>query len=75
METNNTNPAIPPDVLADLQVITDCVAAGKPVPPEVARRVHERAERVRQEILEKQGVQDIGVQIIREMRGELPEPW
>jgi hypothetical protein len=73
METKNTGSVIPPDVLADLQLIVDCVAAGKPVPPEVARRVHERSERIRQEILEKHGVQDIGVQIIREMRGELPE--
>jgi hypothetical protein len=73
METKNTGSVIPPDVLADLQLIVDCVATGKPVPPEVARRVHERSERIRQEILEKHGVQDIGVQIIREMRGELPE--
>ena len=73
METKTTGSVIPPDVLADLQLIVDCVAAGKPVPPEVARRVHERSGRIRQEILEKHGVQDIGVQIIREMRGELPE--
>jgi len=73
MDTTETN-LIPPDVMADLQLIADCVAAGKPVPPEVARRVQERAARARQEILEKHGVQDIGVQIIREMRGELPAP-
>jgi hypothetical protein len=39
---------------------------------EVARRVRELAERVRQELLATKGVQDIGVQIIREIRGELP---
>ena len=68
------NNGIPPDVMADMQLVADCVAAGKPVPPEVAQRVRERAARARQEILEKHGVQDIGVQIIRELRGELPAP-
>jgi hypothetical protein len=58
---------------ADLQIVADCLAAGKPVPAEVARRVQERADRVRREILATHGVQDIGVQIIREIRGELPQ--
>ena len=31
------------------------------------------AERVRQDILSKHGVQNIGVPILRELRGELPE--
>ncbi len=43
-------------------------------PPDAARRVHERAAQVRRKILEQQDVQDIGVQIIRELRGELPAP-
>lgn len=67
------NSVIAPDDMADVQLIADCVAAGKPVPAEVARRVHERADRVRQEILAKHGVLNIGVDIIRELRGELPQ--
>jgi hypothetical protein len=63
---------VPPDVTADLQLVADCVAAGTMVPPDVARRIQDRAARARQEILDMHGVQDIGVQIIREMRGELP---
>jgi hypothetical protein len=65
---------IPLDAMADAPLIADCIAAGKPVPPEAARRVQERAARVRREILETHGVQDIGVQIIRELRGESPAP-
>jgi hypothetical protein len=38
----------------------------------VAHRIHERAAQVRREILAKQGVQDVGVQIIRELLDELP---
>jgi hypothetical protein len=73
MATNETN-GIPPDVLADVQAIADHVATGKPLDPEVVRRIQERAAKIRQEILEEHGVQNIGVQIIREMRGALPEP-
>ncbi len=61
-----------PDVMRDVQVVADCVGDGKSVPLDVARRIQKRAARARQEILEKRGVQDIGVQIIRELRGELP---
>jgi hypothetical protein len=62
------------DASDDVAYIADCIAAGRPIPPEVVRRVQERAAQVRKEILATQGVQDIGVQIIREIRGELPEP-
>ncbi len=64
----------PSEIMADVQLVADCVAAGKTVPLEVVRRIQARAARARQEILEKHGVQDIGVQIIRELRGELPAP-
>ena len=71
---NNLDNSIPPEILADAQAVADCVAAGKPVPADVAQRVHERALQVRQEIFEKHGVLNIGVDIIRELRGELPQP-
>lgn len=58
---------------ADNQAVIEHVMTGKPLDPEVARRIHERSDRVRQEILEKRGVQNIAVQLIREMRGPLDE--
>jgi hypothetical protein len=64
---------IPPDVLADVQVVADCVAAGKPVPTDVAQRIRARSERVREEVFRTHGLLDIGVPAIRELRGELPE--
>jgi hypothetical protein len=74
MNTTQFEPvSIPPDILADAQLVADCAAAGQPVPPEVARRVHERAERIRQEVLAKHGILNIGVPAVRELRGELPE--
>jgi hypothetical protein len=65
--------AIPPDVLADAQAVIEHVMSGKPLDPEVARRVHERAAKITDEIRRKHGVLDIGVPAIRELRGELPE--
>jgi hypothetical protein len=63
-----------PNAADDVQHVADCIAAGRPIPAEVARRVQEQANRIRKEILATHGVQDIGVQIIREIRGELPQP-
>jgi hypothetical protein len=62
-----------PDALDDVQLVAACVAAGRPIPPDLARRVRERADQIRKDILATHGVQDIGVPIIREIRGELPE--
>jgi len=63
-----------PDPKTDAKAVIDAIITGMPLDSEVARRVHERAEKAKKEILAAHGVQDIGVQIIRELRGELPEP-
>jgi hypothetical protein len=70
MDTSTTEPAKPirPEILADLQAVADAVAGGRPVDAELARRVRDRSDRARRETLDRLGVQDIGVQIIREMR-------
>jgi hypothetical protein len=70
---NNDDHSVP-DSTADSQIVADCLASGKQVPLEVARRVRDRAERARKHLLATHGVQDIGVQIIRQIRGELPQP-
>lgn len=41
--------------------------------PEAMRKACEHMDRVREEIRRQHGVQDIGVDLIRELRGELPE--
>lgn len=64
---------IPPDALADAQIVAECVAAGKPIPPEVFRRVREEAQRITARLERQYGQLDIGVPAIRELRGELPE--
>ena len=66
-----TEPQIPPaDTLADMQAVADAVAAGKPVDPEVARRVRSRSQRVQQELLNRYGIREIAVSLIRQGREE-----
>jgi hypothetical protein len=72
MDTTS-NSVIPPDALADAQIVAECVAAGKPIPPEVSRRVHEEAQRITARLEHQYGLLDIGVPAIRELQGELSE--
>ena len=46
-------------------------AAGLPVDPEIAERIHVRAMKIRKEIFRRNGLVDIGVPVLRELRGEL----
>ena len=64
----------PADLQADTEAMIEHLATGKPLDPEAARRIRQRSERIRQEILATHGIQDIGVQIIREIRGDLAQP-
>ena len=64
---------VPEEVLADAKLIAECVAASKPIPPEVVRRVHAEAAKITKRLFEEYGLLDIGVPAIRELRGELPK--
>lgn len=58
----------------DSQIVTDTEAAvvavmtGKRLDPVIARRIQERAAKVREEVFQKHGLLDIGVPAIREFR-------
>ncbi len=65
-----TTETIPTDVMNDAQAVADAVAAGKPVDPEVARRILERSRLAQAELLKKFGVREIAVDLIREIREE-----
>ncbi len=57
---------------ADTGAVFEHFATGLPLDLEIARRVRERGQRIREEIFLKQGVLEVGVPSIRELRGELP---
>jgi len=71
MKTEETKISASAD--SDAQAVLDHVLAGTTIEPELARRVRDRAEDIRQQILASRGVQDIGVELIRQLRGALPE--
>ena len=70
MDTAKTIITVPPDVRDDMQAVADALAAGRPVPPEVAQRVRERSEKVQELLLRKHGVREIAVDLIRQGREE-----
>jgi hypothetical protein len=68
MNTETKDTGIPADVMADLAEVCRQAASGGVRDPELLRRIQQRAEQAREEISRKFGIQDIGVDIIREMR-------
>jgi hypothetical protein len=67
------NLASDPEALADGQAVMASFVSGKPLDPEVAKRVRDRGRQIREEIFRQHGLLDIGVPAIRELRGELPD--
>jgi hypothetical protein len=68
--TRETPPAIDQEQ-ADAEEVIRLVSEGKRVTdPELRRRIEERADRVRRQMLETHGVTDIAVELIRETRDE-----
>jgi len=65
--------SISSEVMADAQFVAECIAAGRPIPPEVARRIHEEAQKISDRLRQQYGLLDIGVPAIRELRGDLPK--
>jgi hypothetical protein len=60
----------PPEIMADNQAIIEHLMSGKPLDPEVDRRIRERAERSTEELRKQHGVRSIAVDLIREIRDE-----
>jgi hypothetical protein len=65
--TENTT-GIPPDLEADAQVVIGSVMTGKPLEPEVLRRVREEAEKITERLRREYGELDLGVPAIRGLR-------
>jgi hypothetical protein len=71
MDAAEKSPTIPPDEMADIEEVCRLLSEGKRVTdPELLRRIHERAEQVRCDMLQKHGQTNIAVDLIREVRDE-----
>ena len=56
------------ELLADVQTVLQQFAAGKPVDPEVARRVRERSRQASEATRQRLGVLNVAAELIREVR-------
>jgi hypothetical protein len=71
MANVETPSAIPADEMADMEEVCRLISEGKPVTdPALRTRIYERSEQVRRAMLEKHGVTNIAVDLIREVRDE-----
>jgi hypothetical protein len=57
-------------VRADEAAVTEHLLAGKPLDPEVSRRVRARAEQVTARLRQRYGEMNLAVDLIREIRDE-----
>jgi hypothetical protein len=64
--STDTRPSIDPDTEAILERMT----TGKPLDPDVYRRIREEGAKITEEVRRKHGVLDIAVDLIRESRDE-----
>jgi hypothetical protein len=55
-------------IRADIEALAQARAEGRPLDPEIVDRVRERARRAREETVKLHGIQDIGVDLIRQAR-------
>jgi hypothetical protein len=61
------------DVATDTAALASALAVGRRPDEALISRVRERAENARRELIAARGIQDIGVQLIREVRGDSNE--
>lgn len=68
MNTSTLETGIPPEIMADLHAVAAAVSEGRPIDPELLKRVREQAEQASQDVFRRHGLLDIGVPAIREFR-------
>ena len=72
MSATKTTADVPSELDAELQEAIRWAMSGVRDPEEM-RRACERMDRMREEVRRREGVLDIAVPAIRELRGELPD--
>jgi hypothetical protein len=58
------------ELTADEEAVTEHLLTGKPLDPEVYRRVRARAEKITEELRQKYGDMNLASDLIREVRDE-----
>lgn len=68
MKADETSTHIPTDLARETELVIDHLMTGSPLAPDALRKLRERGDSIREEILRTHGVLDIGVPAIREAR-------
>jgi hypothetical protein len=74
MSTPAATPPLPgdleltPEEEADTRAVIEKLMTGKPLDPEVYRRIRERSARISEDIFKKHGLLNVGVPAIRSLR-------
>jgi hypothetical protein len=55
---------------AEVEAVYEHAITGKPLDPDLARRIRERSEQATEELRRKVGIVDVAVDLIREVRDE-----
>jgi predicted thioredoxin/glutaredoxin len=58
------------EIQADLKAVLASLSGGEPLDPETVHRIRERAEKITEEIRQQQGILNVAVDLIREIRDE-----
>jgi hypothetical protein len=66
--TDDTNTA---EIAAESQAVMDQVLSGRPLDAKILERIEQRRKRIRQEIMDRLGVLDVAVELVREARDEV----
>jgi hypothetical protein len=69
MDATDTS-ADAPQIQADEAAVTEHLLTGKPIDPEVYRRIRARAEQVTAQLRQRYGEMNLAVDLIRETRDE-----
>lgn len=56
------------DIAEESRIVVECAMRKVPVPDEIRKRIAERSRLAREELLQTHGVQEMAVDLIREVR-------
>lgn len=70
MNVTDTTPTASAQLKADEEAVTEHMLTGKPLDPEVYRRVRARAEQITEALRQQYGDMNLAANLIREIRDE-----
>jgi len=73
LENNVVAQELETEIAEESRIVVDCLMQKKPIPDEIRTRIVERSRLAREALLRTHGVQEIAVDLIREVREGTPD--